>query len=142
MGYKFVCLGDTVKCPCLFTPFSFIHFITGAGFYIYIKYFFKNISLINSFFIMLGFHTLYEIRDLLYYFGYKRKRTIWEDNSFVNTLADTLCSIFGFLLLINIKTVTKSIFCKFTIIYLIILVLFLIVSIIINIRNKQKIFET
>jgi hypothetical protein len=58
--------------------------------------FFPNLGFINSFLIILAFHTIYEIADFYKaYFLYYKKNTYLADNSFINSIGDTFYCIFG-----------------------------------------------
>ena len=100
---------DTVEEPSLFTPWSLVHLLSGAIIYLYTRYFFKNISRKNAMIIMLFLHTLYEIKDLQYYFFGKKGDDYDENNSLPNSICDTICSALGLLIAYNItKTVNLT----------------------------------
>ena len=66
-------LVDTIPKPSLITPWSFTHVLAGGLIYLYLKFFFKNISIPTAFIVMIVIHTLYEIKDLFSYFKITKK---------------------------------------------------------------------
>ena len=110
---------DTVKSNSFITPWSYIHLLTGCIIYLYLKYIFKKISIINSFIIMIIIHTIYEIFDLMYYFRIKKETNYWSDNSLINSVGDTIFAIIGFLIAIEIKEINIHGLIFLTFVYLI-----------------------
>tara|TARA_B100000073_G_scaffold50659_1_gene37322 strand:- start:580 stop:1023 length:444 start_codon:yes stop_codon:yes gene_type:complete len=99
---------DNVETPCLITGWSYIHLITSGFLYLILMYNFKNLTKLKGFLIILFLHTLYEIKDLGYYFGYM-KQTEWHDNSLLNCIGDTLACIIGILLIMKfVKPINKK----------------------------------
>ena len=99
---------DTVDNPCLITGWFYIHLITSGFLYLILMYNFKSLTKLKGFLIVLFLHTLYEIKDLGYYFGYM-KQTEWHDNSILNSIGDTLGSIIGVLLMMKfVKPINKK----------------------------------
>ena len=58
---------------------------------------------------MIIIHTLYEYKDYHYAYSNKKKISYWMNNSFINSIGDTIACIFGLLLLYmcNIKNDLK-----------------------------------
>ena len=110
-------LVDTIQKPSLITPWSFVHFLAGGLIYLYLKFFFKNISITTAFIVMIVIHTLYEIKDLFLYFKITKK-TQWNDNSLTNSIGDTLCAIIGFFIATQVHEVNLPLLLVFTLIYI------------------------
>jgi len=129
MKIKLFSNADSVKLNSFVTPWSYIHLLTGGMLYLYLKYIFKNISIIKSFIIIIIIHTIYEIIDLLYYFEITDSSTkIFNihcgDNSLVNSIGDTLFAIIGFFIAIQIKEINTYFLAFLTFIYLITIFIF------------------
>lgn len=118
---------DTIKKNSLITPWTKVHFLTGYLFSLY-GINILNISFNNAFWIGLLLHTLYEIKDLSCYFLNCSEENTWHNNSFINSISDTIFYIIGFCLIkiINIKSVSYIV--GLTFVYLIIVVLFILYS--------------
>ena len=94
---------DTVKDPVLLTPFSIIHMISGFIIQRYLKENTK-LSLKQRYITTLILHSIYEYKD--YYKSYinvdnecqqkiKPDYCRWSDNSFINTIGDTISCLIG-----------------------------------------------
>ena len=110
-------LVDTIQKPSLITPWSLVHVLVGGLIYLYLKFFFKNISITTAFIVMIVIHTLYEIKDLFSYFKITKK-TQWNDNSLTNSIGDTLCAIIGFFIATQVHEVNVPLLLVFTLIYI------------------------
>lgn len=81
--------------PSAFTPFSFMHFLSGTVFAL-VLYGVYNISYWNSFTIFFVLHLLYEVKD--FYNSYiLNQYTYTGDNSLLNSLMDQICGVLGFI---------------------------------------------
>ena len=109
---------DNYKNHTLITPWSFIHFLFGIFFYLFISKFFKNVNVLNSFLLLLIIHTIYEINDHIYIVKFWKH----SSNSLLNSVGDTVFSILGFYL--AYKYLNKKIFIKFSIVYFFIFLFF------------------
>jgi hypothetical protein len=125
MNFSLLKFSDSTHDKSIVTPWSFVHFISGAVIYLYTKFFFKNISNKNAFIVVLVVHTLYEIKDLFYYFRLTG-RSEWMDNSLLNSVGDTFFAMFGFCLATQFKKVTLGDLLTITFIYLVTMYLFII----------------
>lgn len=95
-------ISDSINSNTLFTPWSIIHFLFGTVFgIICIEIFGYSYSM--SFFLLLLFHTLYEFNDLNSYYT-KNNINNWNDNSYINSITDTIFTILGFLFIFCIDT--------------------------------------
>ena len=84
---------DTVKDPCMITPFFLIHIFGGYWLTSVIKTLFPSIKNVLLWVIIL--HTLYEIKD--YYVSYILKHnTIYTNNSLWNSIGDTIAAVIGY----------------------------------------------
>lgn len=107
---------------CVFTPFSIIHFLSGAYLAIIFKYI--GYSDIDSFLLMNIVHLLYELKDFnfMYNTDMAKKNSVFQ-NTFINSLGDQLSAIVGAVVIMYVytnKQITYDIFMKFTIYYIII----------------------
>ena len=90
-------ISDAINNPTWFTPWSFMHFMSGFVSYAIIKIIFPNTSLLDKFLIWMCIHTIYEIKDICKaYLDYDG--SFWSNNSFINSLGDTICAAFGFII--------------------------------------------
>lgn len=94
---------DTIKKNAFLTTWSFIHFLSGAMSYIYLRKIFKVKSVTMALLIMLIGHTMYEIKDLQHYVNDDVKVTYWNNNSLINSLGDTFSAIAGFYLAVYLE---------------------------------------
>ena len=116
------------------TPWTFIHFLSG----LYITYGIKYMNKYDVFaFLMYNLiHLIYEIKDYVLTYYYKRSRT-YEDNkphilynSYTNSLGDLIFGLMGSLLIIyliqyNNKILSKNILIVFTIVSMMITLSFI-----------------
>ena len=94
---------DTLKNPVFITPWSLIHGYAGVIFYVAAKRFFPKLSLMQILIINLILHSIYEIKDMLCYheelfikiYGKKPAESYWGNNTFSNTIGDTIFSLVG-----------------------------------------------
>lgn len=70
---------DELKSPCLFTPWSAIHFLSGIVGYLFIIKWLPKWSYQKGFWTFFMIHTLYEIKD--YYRTYIRHKVVMKHNS-------------------------------------------------------------
>jgi hypothetical protein len=89
-------LYDSVEKPCFITPWDLIHFLSGIVFYLFFKYFNFNFYIGLTLFIII--HTLYEFKDLFYYFKITDINNYWTNNSLLNSIGDTFSAILGYIL--------------------------------------------
>ena len=117
-------LEDTIKKNALITPWSVVHLLTGYLFSLYgINV--LNISFNSAFWIGLLLHTLYEIKDLSCYFLNCSEENTWHNNSFINSIKDTIFFIIGFYLIKIINIRSGSYIIGLTLLYLIIIIIFI-----------------
>ena len=116
---------DTVKKNSLLCPWSLVHFIYGSLMYLFLKYILKIKSVYNSFVIMIIIHTIYEIKDLKYYLEKNVKLNWANNNSIINSIADTILAILGFYFMIYYET-------KYNILYFIFISIIIYTCIIFN----------
>ena len=112
---KIVGSTDYIKTPALFTPFTVVHFYAGVVGYILIKYLYPKISLFNAFWILVFFHTLYEIKDLLCYNEWICVNVFNScsdlDNSYINSIGDTIAAMLGIVISPYFVTKVGHIYC-------------------------------
>ena len=96
---RFIGSTDYIKTPALFTPFTVVHFYAGLVGYVAMKYLYPKMSLFNIFWILVFFHTLYEIKDLLCYNEWICVNIFNScsdlDNSYINSIGDTIAAMLG-----------------------------------------------
>ena len=104
ISYKFIYLEDSVHSNNSFiTPWSFIHFLSGGSIYKFIHFINTKFHLkINEFQFMIIIHTIYEIKDF-YKTYFLKDRSYWGDNTFFNSVGDTICAIVGYYFFKNCK---------------------------------------
>ena len=90
---KWFGIRDRIRDPRLITPFSFVHFLSG----IWLTSLFRTIfpRMKDVFWVTLAIHTLYELKDIYvsYVIKYVSDKT---DNSFYNSIGDTIAFILGY----------------------------------------------
>jgi hypothetical protein len=97
--FSFASDTDTVKQNALITPWTYIHILSGIVMATFLQYG-TNYSKFVITIIVLIIHSIYEINDLRYYYtGNSDDKTSedykWKNNSFVNTIGDTIAAILG-----------------------------------------------
>ena len=117
---------DTVETPCLFSFWSIQHFLTGVFLYCFLAYYFKKISKTKIILIVLLLHSIYEIKDMLYYFGLVEGNH-WSNNSPLNILGDTICCLVGSLLIMKLfKNIDRFVLKLISVFYFIFTIFFLV----------------
>ena len=94
---------DTLKEQVFITPWSLIHGYAGVIIYVAAKRFFPKLSLMQILILNLIIHSIYEMEDMLCYheelfikiYGKKPAESWWGNNSFLNTIGDTIFSLGG-----------------------------------------------
>ena len=92
---------DSTDEPTLFTPWSLMHFGSGAYIYMYLTLYHKN-TLLDNLIIMLVIHTIYELKDLyVTYFAHVPPGEVSlgglvANSSLYNSIGDTISSVAGF----------------------------------------------
>lgn len=122
------------KIDTFITPWSFIHFLGG----LYITYGLKymNQTDIVAFLVYNLIHIIYEIKDYILTYNYKRSRINEGNkqhvlyNSYTNSLGDMIFGLMGSLLIIyliqyNNKILSKNILIVFTIVSMMITLFFI-----------------
>jgi hypothetical protein len=99
----FISRKDSREKPALFTPWSISHFFSGIVLFLFFNIF---TDIKNSIILTLIIHTIYEIKD--YYYCYIINTF---NNSFTNSIGDTICCILGIYFVIILKKNNK-IFCN------------------------------
>jgi len=125
----FLSNSDTIKENALLTPWSFIHFLSGFMSYLYVKKY-TNISEINIFLISIIIHTVYELKDVSSHtLKLHTSKSIWYDNSVLNSVGDTIAFILGLIIGLvfkdKIKTLSNKNVVTITLLFLITFVIFL-----------------
>ena len=126
MGISLFNFNDTYKTQSFITPWSFMHLLSGALIYFYIKIIVPNINILNVFLIMIILHTLYEIKDLFYYFKFIKNPSEWNNNSLLNSCGDTIFAIIGFYFASFLKKINYGQLISLTIICLMFFTYFII----------------
>jgi len=84
---------DSVKTPCMITPFFLLHVVGGYWLACVIKTLFPSVKNVLLWVIIL--HTVYEIKD--YYVSYVLKyNNIYTNNSLWNSIGDTIAAVIGY----------------------------------------------
>lgn len=90
---------DSMKTPKFFTLCSFAHFFFGFIFFIFMNYYNSKLSFNLILILFLIIHTVYEIKDTLCYFGVNffnnNKINYFMDNSYLNSIGDTIFGLLG-----------------------------------------------
>ena len=110
-------LKDKISSCSYFTPWSFIHFLSGTILKLILNYYFSESK--NNIYIGLFIHTIYEAKDLILTYIFKNK----NENTFGNSIGDTISFIFGFYFGKVINNNIKNIFI-YSKIYILSLLLF------------------
>ena len=113
---KVFSISDNVENSSLITPWSLIHLLFGLLLYLYLTYFF-NTSTEKAFLILLIIHTIYEIKDLMYYFNIHEKDGYWANNSLINSIGDTVFAIIGFGIGMQIEEINLNLIVYLTLLY-------------------------
>jgi hypothetical protein len=109
---KLIGFNDTLETPLFITPWSLIHFLSGATLFFICRVFTKNLYII--FFVVFFLHSLYEFKD--YYSTYINRIRFKEDsyissffknNTLENTIGDTVVCILGFMVAYIIMKYTR-----------------------------------
>ena len=95
---------DTTTNPVLNDQYSIVHFLNGFFFWVACERFIPKYSFNAKLYLWLSIHGIYELKDL--YYGYispiDPDEIVWfgliTNNSWQNTIADTIYSILGFYL--------------------------------------------
>ena len=101
-------VSDSKKDVTLITPWSFIHAYSGFMFYLTLKYLYPEFSLLKIFILLIIVHTIYEIKDLLSYFNIKVSSEKWSDNSYMNSIFDTIFALIGFFVAYYVNNNSKN----------------------------------
>jgi len=101
-------MSDSKKDVTLITPWSFIHSYSGFIFYLTLKYLYPEFSLLKIFILLIIVHTIYEIKDLLSYFNIKVSSEKWSDNSYMNSIFDTIFALIGFFVAYYVNNNSKN----------------------------------
>ena len=86
---------DSINNPSLTTPFIIIHIISGIWLTSLIKTYFPKYK--NVLLIVLIIHTIYEIKDI-YVSYYLKYNNVLTNNSWLNSIGDTIGAIIGYYL--------------------------------------------
>lgn len=92
---------DSTENPTLFTPWSLMHFLSGAYIYMYLALYHKY-TLMQKLYILLIVHTIYELKDLyVTYFAHVKPGDVSlgglvANSSLYNSIGDTISSVVGF----------------------------------------------
>ena len=123
---------NSVDNPLIHDQYTFIHFIDGFFFYMLLNYFYKY-SFIKGFLIWFVLHSIYEIKDL--YFSYIKPVApnkihyygLISNNSWQNTISDTIYSMLGFILCYLLFNKVKNINSYKYSIYLVSIIFFIVI---------------
>lgn len=120
-------LEDTIQKNALITPWSIVHLLTGYLFSVYGINVFK-FSFNKAFLIGLILHTIYEIKDLSCYFINCDNKSQWHNNSWINSIKDTIFFIIGFFLILKINIHNNFTIFVFTLLFFVIVIMFIFYS--------------
>lgn len=85
---------DSKETPCLITPFTVIHFLSGAVANVILRK--LNYTYINAFILWFFIHMIYELKDL--YGSYvKKSNDYYHNHSLINSITDQTFALFGFI---------------------------------------------
>lgn len=105
---------DSKQNPCIITPFTGIHFLSGAVANITLRK--LNVSYMHSFTIWFVAHMLYELKDL--HGSYvKKSDDYYHNHSLVNSISDQLFAVLGFIVG---QSIPIDIFIPFLILFILI----------------------
>lgn len=86
---------DSKQTPCLITPFTGIHFLSGAVANITLRK--LNVSYTPAFIIWFVAHMFYELKDL--HGSYvKKSDDYYHNHSLINSISDQLFAVLGFII--------------------------------------------
>lgn len=86
---------DSKQTPCLITPFTGIHFLSGAAANVLFRK--LNVSYTVAFTLWFLIHMLYELKDL--HSSYvKKSDDYYHNHSLVNSISDQAFALFGFII--------------------------------------------
>ena len=115
---------DSKKDPTLITSWFLIHLLSGI-ILMYIFYIYFNIDIWIATIIVLGLHTLYEIKDLFINPLFYPDTNIKTNHSILNSIGDTIGCIIGILIVIFfIKNKNNALFFSLVIVYIGLQILF------------------
>jgi len=115
---------DSKKDPTLITSWFLVHLLSGI-ILMYIFYIYFNIDIWIATLIVLGLHTLYEIKDLFINPLFYPDTNIKKNHSILNSIGDTIGCIIGILIVIFfIKNKNNTLFLSLVIVYFGLQVLF------------------
>jgi len=84
---------DSKESPCLITPFTGIHFLSGTAANLVLRK--LNVEYTNAFLLWFFAHLLYEIKD--YHGSYiKNSSDYYHNHSIANSITDQLFALLGF----------------------------------------------
>lgn len=94
---------DTLDNPIVITPWALIHGYAGVIFYVAANRFFPELSFIQILVLNFIFHSIYELKDMICYheklfikiYGKKPSESYWGNNTFANSIGDTIFSLGG-----------------------------------------------
>ena len=120
LNCKLISLIDSTKSCAYFTPFSFIHFLSGMSLNLGIRFLFPKLR--YKFYLSLAIHTIYECKDMTYTYILK-KRDYHKDNTFANCIGDTISFIFGYYIA-NKLNYNKKVFGSCLVAYILFAIIF------------------
>jgi hypothetical protein len=86
---------DSKQTPCLITPFTGIHFLSGAAVNVLFRK--LNIPYTIAFILWFVIHMLYELKDL--HSSYvKKSDDYYHNHSLMNSVSDQLFALLGFII--------------------------------------------
>jgi hypothetical protein len=108
---------DSKQSPTLITPFTGIHFLSGAAVNLISRAF--KVSYIKSFVVWFILHLLYELKD--FHGSYvKNSNDYYGNNSIANSIADQVFAMLGFIIG---QTIPLSLMVPFITIFVVIVVI-------------------
>ena len=96
---KLIGFQDINKRCCYFTPFSFIHILSGIALNLVFKNLYPNLR--YKFYYALTIHTIYELMDIYKNYNisgpfYTNKRDYNKENTLGNSVGDTFAFVLGY----------------------------------------------